>query len=228
LWVALPAALATSALLGLITEVLVIRHLLARSPVIAFVATLGVGTLLILGAEDLFDPGLRFFPPLIEGDPVHIGGLFVTRQQFLAVAAAAVVALVSSVVYTRTPAGLRMRAVAQNPGGAALLGVNVPLVRTATWAAGGLLAGLAAVLIAPLVTFQVFFMFFLLARALAAAMLGGLTSLAGALGAGLFLGILESGLTRYVPVEGSVELALFVGVLALLLLRPRGLAGTEY
>lgn len=227
LWVALPAALATSATLGAVTEFVVIRRLRA-SPTAAFVATLGLGTLLILAAEDLFDPGLRFFPPLVAGTPVRIAGLFVTPQQLLAVGVAAAVALVTTVVYTRTALGLRMRAVAQNPAGAALLGVNAAAISTLTWTAGGLLAGVAAVLIAPIVTFQVFFMFFLLARALAAAILGGLTSLAAAFVAGLALGVVESGLIRYVPLEGFTEVALFVGVLAMLLARPRGLAGAEY
>lgn len=228
LWLAVPATLAVSAALGAATEALVIRRLVRRSPVIAFVATLGIGTLLILVAEDLFDPGLRYFPPLVQGDPLAIGGLFVTRQQGLAAAVAALIALLTSVVYTKTPLGLRMRAVAQSPFGAGLLGVNVDALSTLTWAVGGLLAGLAALLIAPLVTFHVFFMTFLLARALAASIVGGLTSLVGAYAGGLALGLLEAGVTRYSPLSGSVEAGLFAVVLVVLLLRPRGLLGAEY
>lgn len=228
LWVAVPAALGTSAALGALTERLVIRKLVRRSPVVAFVATLGIGTFLILVAEDVFDPGLRYFPPLIQGDPLPVGGLSVTRQQALAVATGAVVSLVTSILYNRTPLGLRMRAVAQNPYGAELLGVNVHAVSTLTWAIGGLLAGLAALLIAPLVTFQVFFMTFLLARALAAAIVGGLTSLVGAYAGGLALGLIESGVIRYAPISGVVEAGLFAIVLAMLIARPRGLLGAEY
>jgi branched-chain amino acid transport system permease protein len=228
LWIALPAALASSAVLGALTELLVMRRLVRRGPVIAFVATLGIGTFLILAVEDIFDPGLRYFPPLIAGDALSVGGLFVTRQQALAVGVATLVAVVTSIVYTRTPLGLRMRASAQNPFGAVFVGVNVDAMSTLTWAVGGLLAGLAAVLIAPLVTFQVFFMTFLLARALAASIVGGMTSLVGAYVGGITLGLLESAVTRYSPISGSVEAGLFGIVLVMLLIRPRGLLGAEY
>jgi branched-chain amino acid transport system permease protein len=225
---AVAAALAVAALLGAATEVLVVRHLVERSPVIAFVGTLGVSVFLQLVAEEVFDPGLRFFPPLVSGRPLRIGGLFVTRGQLLAVAVAVVVTLLTYLLYTHSPLGLRMRAVAQNPVGAALMGVNVRAVSTLTWAAGGLLSGVAAVLIAPLVTFQLLFMFFLLARALAAAIVGGLTSLVGGFAAGLLLGLAESAVTRYVSVQGGVEVGLLGLVLVALLLRPRGLFRSEY
>jgi branched-chain amino acid transport system permease protein len=123
---------------------------------------------------------------------------------------------------------VRIQAVAHNPYGAGLLGVNVDALSTLTWAIGGLLAGLAALLIAPLVTFQVFFMTFLLARALAAAIVGGLGSLVGAYAGGLALGVIEAGVTRYSPISGSVEAGLFAIVLAILLVRPRRILGAEY
>lgn len=228
LGVAVAIALAVSAALGALTDVVVVRHLTGRDPVIAFVATLGVGALLQLTVQDVFDPGLRYFPPLLTGSPLRVGGLFVTPGQMLAVGAAIVVTGVTYIVNTRTRFGLQMRAVAQNPYGSRLLGVNVGLVSTVTWAAGGLLSGIAAILIAPLITFQVFFMFFLLARALAAAMLGGLTSLVGAFVAGLVLALMEAGVTRYTSVTGGVEMILFGLVLVMLLVRPRGLFGAEY
>lgn len=226
--VGVAAALATAVALGVVTELLVIRHLAERPPVVAFVATLGVGGFLQLLAQDLFNPGLQYFPPLVRGAGVRVAGLFISPSQILIVAVVVVVTIATFVVYRRTSVGLEVRAVAQNPSGATLLGVNARAVSTVTWGVGGLLSGLAAILIAPLVTFQLFFMFFLLARALAAALLGGLTSLAGALIAGLVLGVAEAAITRYTQIAGGVEIGVFVLVLALLVARPRGLFGAEY
>lgn len=221
-------ALATAVALALATQLAVVRPLVRTSPVVAFVATLGVGGFLQLAAQDVFDPSLQFFPPLVTGTGVRAGGLLISASQLLAFGTAAIVTAAVYVLYQRTPAGLRMRAVAQNPGGATLLGVDAEAVSTLTWAIGGLLSGIAAVLIAPLVTFQVYFMFFLLARALAASMLGGLTSLAGAFVGGIALGVAEAMVTRYTTLSGGVEVGLFAFVLLLLLLRPRGLFGAEY
>jgi len=226
--VALLAALATATVLAVLTERLVVRRLVGRPVMVAFAATLGVGALLQLAAQDLFNPGLQYFPPLVAGVGIHVGGLFVSPSQLLVVAVTAAVTLATYLLYSRTRLGLQVRAVAQNPAGATLLGVDSGAVSTATWAVGGLLSGIAAVLIAPLVTFQLFFMFFLLARALAAALLGGLTSLVGAFAGGIAVGLAEAVVTRYTSVAGGVEIGLLVIVLVLLVARPRGLFAMEY
>lgn len=226
--VGVAAALAVATSLAVVTEFAVIRQLTGNSPLVAFVATLGVGGFLQLAAQDLFNPGLQYFPPLVTGTGMRFAGLIVSPSQLLAVGTAAVVTLATYMLYQRTGLGLRMRAVAQNPQGAALLGVDTRAISTLAWGIGGLLSGMAAVLIAPLVTFQVYFMFFLLARALAASMVGGLTSLAGAFVGAIALGVAEAFLTRYTTFSGGVEMAVFVFVLALLVVRPRGLFGAEY
>jgi branched-chain amino acid transport system permease protein len=131
-------------------------------------------------------------------------------------------------LYRFTAFGLRVRATAVDPLGAALVGVNTDKTSATTWALAGGLAGLSAILIAPGVSFSVFFMTALLLRAVAAALVGGLTSIAGAVAAGITLGVAEGVVGYVVPIRGIVEIGIAAFVIGLLLVRPTGLVRSAY
>ncbi|HEY2716009.1 MAG TPA: branched-chain amino acid ABC transporter permease [Solirubrobacterales bacterium] len=222
------AALITAALLAALVERLVISRLRDAPGGVAMVATLGVATLLQVAATDIWSAEARYLPPLIEGNAFNIGLVVVSNSQLLALGTGAVVAVAVGLMYRFTPFGLKVRAVAQNPYGASLLGVDERWVSIGLWAVGGLIAGLAGLVIAPLVTFQVAFMLLLLARVLTAAVVGGLTSLVGAFLAALVLGVVEQAIAIKTSEPGLLELVLFLLVLVVLTLRPQGLGRTEY
>jgi branched-chain amino acid transport system permease protein len=98
----------------------------------------------------------------------------------------------------------------------------------APWASAGGLAGLSAILIGPLVTFNVAFMTTLSIRGLAAALVGGLTNVGGAFGAGILIGVVEAVIAFKSPVLGITDVAIGGFVLALMVIRPSGLAGSAY
>ena len=100
-----------------------------------------------------------------------------------------------------TSFGLRLRATALDPMAAGLVGVNTNTTSMATWALAGGLAGLSGILIAPSVAFSVFFMTSLLLRSVAAALVGGLTSISGAVIAGICLGVAEGVIGYVMPVQ---------------------------
>jgi branched-chain amino acid transport system permease protein len=131
-------------------------------------------------------------------------------------------------LYRFSAFGLRLRATALDPYAAGLVGVDVDRTSMATWALAGALSGISAILIAPLVAFNVAFMTTLSIRGLAAAVVGGLTNVGGAFTAGLLLGITEAVIAFKSPVSGVTDVAIAGFVVALLVVRPSGLARSAY
>jgi branched-subunit amino acid ABC-type transport system permease component len=163
--------------------------------------------------------------PFTGKAPVHLAGASVSTQTFWVLGALLVsVAALYGLLYA-TPLGLTMRATAENPDAARLVGVNVDRMRLLAFAISGATAGLAGATVIPLtfigfdtaIPFAVY--------GFIAAVLGGLGRASGAVAAGLLLGLLEAALGRVV--SGTLAEVVAIGVLiAILLVRPAGLLGS--
>lgn len=228
LWLALLIGVGVSTAVGGATEALVIRRLREEPRLTSMVATLGLAALLLTFASRRWGVSLQFMEPLVGGTGIRVGGLTVQPGQLLILAVVAVVVAGLWAAYTFTAFGLRLRATALDPYAAGLVGVNSDRTSLITWSLAGGLAGVSAIIVAPSVSFSVFFMTGLLLRSLAAALVGGLTSLAGAFGAGILLGVAEAVLGYQAPVTGGVEVVLALGIILLLLVRPQGLFRSAY
>lgn len=225
---ALAVGVGASVLLGGATEALVIRRLREEPRLTSMVATLGIASLLLTCASRRWGVSLRFMEPLVDGGGVRLGGITIQPGQLLILAVVTVALTGLWAAYTFTAFGLRLRATALDPYAAGLVGVNSDRTSLVTWSLAGGLAGVSAIIVAPSVSFSVFFMTGLLLRSLAAALVGGLTSLAGAFGAGILLGVAEAILGYQAPVTGGVEVILALGIILLLLARPQGLFRSAY
>jgi branched-chain amino acid transport system permease protein len=174
----------------------------------------------------LWGQDVRPFPtpfatwPVFESTP--IGG---HRAGMIAVALLLVVALQLFLVRTRL--GLRLRAAAENPETARMVGIKVDRAQVLGWGLAAALGAVAGMLIAPVVLLQPQMMFVVFPYALAAAVLGGLSNPLGAVVAGFALGGVEALATAYLPAVGrelKLPFALAV-IIAVLVLRPQGLLG---
>lgn len=124
----------------------------------------------------------------------------------------------------RTGLGLTMRAAAQDPAAASLMGVNVDGVRLVAFSLAGAMAALAGTAIIPLTFLQYDTVVPYAVNGFIAAVIGGLGSSSGAVAGGLLLGVLEGVFSRYTAASTAEVLA--IGLLVLLLLvRPAGLRG---
>ena len=228
--VALLAGIGLSAALGAATELVVIRPLRGQPRLTAMVGTLAVAALLLTFASrpEGFGVQPRYPTPIITGSAVEIAGLYVSPQQWLILGVAIIVLFGLWLLHRHRGIGLRLRATALDPDAAGLVGVNTNLVSLGVWTFAGALAGLSAILIAPTQSVDVFFMTTLLIRSLAAALVGGLTSVGGAMAAGVMLGIVEGVIQYETPEVGATEGILAIFVVALLLVRPSGLVRARY
>jgi branched-subunit amino acid ABC-type transport system permease component len=208
-----------SAALGCATYLLLARR--RNDPLSMLIGTLGVAGLCTYVAVSIWGPDPHFVPAPFSGTTLNVVGLHFIGPRLIVLVAGIVLAAGFFLVFRYTKAALLFRASASDPYAAELVGIDVVRLDVVTWTLAGALAGLAAVLVAPLVGFEVFFMTLLGVRGFAAALLAGLTSLPGALGAGLALGIAEAALTRTTTQPGLPEAVLVAFIIAVLLLRPQ-------
>ncbi|HKY77617.1 MAG TPA: branched-chain amino acid ABC transporter permease [Acidimicrobiia bacterium] len=212
------AAVATSAVLGCLTFLLLARR--RSDPLNMLIGTLAVAGVLVFVANEIWGPDQFYVPPPLADARVSFGGMTFTGARLLVLGTGIVLAGGFFVLFRTSRVALLFRASASDPYAAELMGVDVTRLDVITWTVAGALAGLAAVLVAPLVGFDIFFMTLLAIRGFAAALLAGLSNVAGALGAGLALGLAEATLTRQTTQPGLPE-AVLVGLIVLFLLRPQ-------
>lgn len=229
LWVALIAAALASGLLGLLIDVLVLRPLRARNAphLIPMIATIGLAISINSLAQGIFGAENQRFPTeLISHETLQIAGLHLTVIELGIILLSFALMALLLVVLKRTQFGRALRAIAESPKAAYLLGINVEGLFMVTSFAAAALGGLAGVLIGlysnalfPLMGQPI------LHKGIAVVILGGMGDIRGAMIAGLFLGFAEVLSVAYIG--STMRDAVAFGLLFLVLLvRPKGLFGT--
>jgi branched-chain amino acid transport system permease protein len=212
----------------------IVQRLADANPVTSLVATAGVSFLLIGAQVVIFGLQSRSFPRFLDGS-VSVLGISVTRHTFVIAVVLAIAAALLAVLF-RTPVGVALLATAQDPFAASLHGVSTRAMSSLAWGLAGGLAALGGMLGAGvfqrLEPGQMTTTF--LIPAFTAAVLGGITSMVGAVVGGLLLGLVASFANEAVlsygisdVVASAPDLAAFVVLLLVLLVRPRGLLGKE-
>jgi branched-chain amino acid transport system permease protein len=232
----LPATLAAvvfGALLGVLLYVVVIRQLGSASAATTLVATAGVALLATSIELNVFEAKVRRFPRPVNGGFRLIGtDVIVEYHTIVIFVVLAGVALALAALF-RSPPGVALLATAQDPYAAELQGVPVERMRAMAWGAAGALGGIAGVLGAGV--FENLSPGFMTTGFLIAAftgvVLGGITSMPGAVLGGFSLGIvsqaaIQINTTYDLGIPGPPQLAIMVVLLAVLLVRPRGLLGS--
>lgn len=155
---------------------------------------------------------------------VRIGGVHLDTQQFWILGVLVVCLAALWLLMNRTSFGLTMRATAEDPGAAALQGVNVDRVRLIAFSIAGAMAGLAGTAIVPLTFLQYDTVVPYAVNGFIAAVIGGLGSSSGAVLGGLLLGLLDAVFSRYLS-AGTAEVLAIAVLLLVLFVRPAGIRG---
>lgn len=230
------AALLGSLLAGLaavLIERLAFRRMRLRGadPLLALVSSLGVALVIVNLIQILVGAEIYSFPGDVYGNlkPAlifHVGEKLVVIRtvQVIIFAVSLVMLLVLGYVISRTRLGKALRAVAENPTTASLLGISVDRFIVMTFFISGFLGGLAGTLVGT--SFSIAGPYFGVTyglKGLAVIVLGGLGSIPGAVLGGLLIGLAEA----FVPPQFSAykEAVAFALLFVVLLLRPQGLLG---
>ena len=207
---------------------------LRNSPKLApLITAIGMSLLLQTLAMIIWKPNYKAYPTLLPSTPVHIGGAVITPTQIMILGVTAVSLAVLMWLVNATRLGRAMRATAENPRVAALMGVRPDMVISATFIIGAVLAAIAGVMYASNYgTAQHSMGFIPGLKAFTAAVFGGIGNLGGAVVGGILLGLIESIGSGYIgELTGGVlgshytDIFAFIVLIIVLTLRPSGLMG---
>jgi len=233
LLIALGVAIPICMAVGLAIERVAYRPL-RRAPRLApLITAIGVSIVLQNLAMILWGRQYIAFPPVLEIEVYDWAGATVTNTQLLIVGTAALMMSGLLLLVNRTRLGRAMRATAQHPEVAMLMGVDVNRVIAATFVIGSALGAVAGLLVAVYYGLGHYAMGFMLGlKAFTAAVLGGIGNIAGAVLGGLLLGIIESLGAGYIgDLTGGFlgshyqDIFAFLVLILVLLFRPSGLLG---
>ena len=225
-WAAFFFTIAVSFAGGLLVQRIVLRPL-EKAPVLTNVIVF-IGLLLIFNALSgwIFDHTIKAFASPFPKNSALTNAYFSMHQLGSAVVLLAV--LLGLFAFFRfTPIGLAMRAAAQNPDSARLVGIRVSWMLAFGWGLAAAIGAVAGMMVAPVVFLDPNMMAGILLYGFAAALLGGIDNPLGAVIGGFVVGVLENLLGAYVigtELKLSVALVLIVGTLTL---RPDGLFGKK-
>jgi branched-chain amino acid transport system permease protein len=224
-WATILFAVAMMAIVGMLVERLVLRPVLGQPAFTVVMITIGVGY--VLRGVVTMVPGwgtdtFTFPSPFAEGT-FHVGGIIVGVQQVSVIVMTAALVAVLYVFFRFSKLGVAMQATSQNQLAAAYMGIPVRRVNMMIWGLSAGVAAFAGILLAP-VTFVHSNMGFIGLKAFPAAVVGGFGSVPGAIVGGLIIGLVEAFAGRYLP-EGFKDVAAYVVVLAVLMVKPSGIFG---
>ena len=207
---------------------------LRNSPRLApLITAIGMSILLQTLAMIIWKPNPKSYPTLLPAEPFELGGAVISPTQVAILATTAVVLSLLMYIVNRTSLGRAMRATAENPKVAGLMGVKPDVVISATFVIGAMLAAIAGVMWASNYgTVQHSMGFLPGLKAFVAAVFGGIGNLSGAVVGGLLLGLIESLGAGYLgELTGGFlgsqysDIFAFIVLAFVLTLRPSGLLG---
>jgi branched-chain amino acid transport system permease protein len=222
--VLLPAVVALMAALGLLVSLVAYIPLKDRPPTSVFISTIAVGVILQQGANDIFGAAPQAGPALIGSGGLSLGGLVLSRQSLAIIVVAALLVAGLHLLLTRTQAGRRLRAAAQDAEMARVIGINPAAMAAASFALAAALAGAAGLLLANQYFVTPGAGGDLMLKAYIAVVIGGWGRLSGAVLGALIIALFEVGVAAAVSYPVAEGL-LYAALLVILLLRPQGLLG---
>ena len=224
-WATIVFAVAAMGAVGMLAERLILRPVLGQPAFTVVMITIGVGYV-VRGVVTMV-PGWGTetyqIPTPFSDDVWRLGGVILPVQQLMVVAMTAGLCAALYLFFRFSRLGVAMQASSQNQLAAYYMGIPVRRVNMMIWGLSAGVAAFAGILLAP-VTFVHSNMGFIGLKAFPAAVVGGFGSVPGAIAGGLIIGVVEALAGFYLP-EGFKDVAAYVVVLLVLMVKPSGIFG---
>ncbi|MCL1992630.1 MAG: branched-chain amino acid ABC transporter permease [Spirochaetes bacterium] len=226
---AIVLAVIVSGILGVMIDKVALLPLRKKKsiPIAALVTTIGISNIVENLLIARFGSHRSPFPDFFNFGPVFVGGIQLSSRQFVMFGVCLVLLALLLFLVNHTKIGLAMRATAQNPKAASLMGINVNTIIALTFFLGSASAAIAGGMVSGY--FQIVYpgMGFMLGlKAFSASVLGGIGSLTGAVVGGLLVGVIENVAALYIGSQYRDSIA-FVILIIVLIFRPAGLFGKK-
>jgi branched-chain amino acid transport system permease protein len=224
-WLGAIATLVAMALFGAGLDRVVLRRVLGQPQFAVVMLTVGIGFMLRGLASMVPSWGTETYTikTPYSGEVLRAGGLALSAEYLMVIVMTILLCSALYAYFRFTRIGVAMQAASQNQLAAYYMGIPVARVNTLVWAISAAVAGFAALLLAP-ITFVHTNMGFIGLKAFPAAVIGGFGSVPGAIAGGLIIGVVEALAGFYLP-EGFKDIAAYIVVLVVLMVRPHGLFG---
>lgn len=229
-WLAAVCAIVAMGALGMLLERIVIRPILGQPAFSIVMLTIGIGYV----ARGLITmiPGIgtetHSLPVPYKDMVFRLGGeagLILNAEQLTIIGSTALLSGLLFALFRYSKLGIAMQASSQNQLAAYYMGIPVKKINGLVWGLAAAVAAIAGILLAP-ITFVHANMGLIGLKAFPAAVVGGFGSLPGAIVGGLVIGIVESLAGFYLP-DGVKDIAAYVVVLVMLMVKPNGLFGEK-
>jgi branched-chain amino acid transport system permease protein len=213
--------------IGMVAERLLIRRLYDKEPLISLIVTFALALLIEATVRLIYGGiGQPFSPPPFMAGFLIWGPILITKYRLGVLLTTATVLLLLWLFLEKTPFGRILRAGSRDPEMVGLLGINLPRVLTWVFGLGCAISGIAGMLAAPLWTVTPAMATNAIMPAFVVVAIGGLGSFAGAVIAGLLVGVVVALTIQFWPEASGAVMYLFM--VLMLLLRPRGLLGERW
>lgn len=223
-WLGLVGGALLVGVLGIVTEVLLLRPLAGRSLDHPLLLTFGLSLVLVEAVRLIWGKaGLELNTPGALSGAYNLGFMMFPAYRVFVIAVTALALIGLWLFLTRTNVGLIIRAGTRDPLMVRALGFNFNAIRTAVFGIGAALAGLAGALVGPLGGVYAEMGINVIIESFVVVVVGGMGSLLGAVVAGLLIGEVVSFTTLFAPKFS--HLAVFVVMAVVLIVRPSGLFG---
>ena len=225
-WAAAPALLAgvaLAAVLGLITQLVIMRRLRNSAPLTRMISTLGLFLFLSEAVVLRYQGHALSSPSVLPTRRIDVvGSLSIGLDEIILILLAVAVTVALHVVYRNTRFGMATTATAENEAALSSLGWSPNFISAVNWSVGGGLAGLAAILVTSDTGLSTD-IGLLIIPAVAAALIGRFQSFWWTLAAGLGIGVIQAELGRYISAPGWTQAIPFLFIIAFLIVRGRAL-----
>ena len=216
-------------LLGVVIERLAYKPLRNATSLSVLITAIGVSYFLQNGAQLLWSSSTKVFPAIISNGAVKLfgGELQISYLTLVTIVVCIAVMVCLTLFINKTKTGMAMRACSEDKGAATLMGINVNLIISITFAIGSGIAAIAAVLLcatSPTLSPTLGSMPGI--KAFTAAVFGGIGSIPGAMLGGILLGVIEIFGKAYVSTQLS-DAIVFAVLIIVLLVKPTGLLGRK-
>ncbi|MDA8097431.1 MAG: branched-chain amino acid ABC transporter permease [Desulforudis sp.] len=216
-------------LLGLLVERLVLRPFIGEPVISVIMATIGLSLLMRGLVQMIWGTDTRTFPGIFSDTPIRMGELVVSSVYLWSLALAILLLVVFNLFFKYSSTGIVMRAAADDQMAALSMGISVKRIVAITWAIAAVVAAVGGILLGNINGINPTLAYIGL-LVLPVVILGGLDSIPGAIVGGFTIGLLEALAGGYLdPIFGGgvKEVAPFVVLVIVLMIRPYGLFGKE-
>jgi branched-chain amino acid transport system permease protein len=217
-----------SVILGLLVERLTLRPLIGEPIITVIMVTIGLASVLKSIVTLFWGTQIRVFPPIFPQKPLNFQGIVVSEVYIWTLGFALLFMAIFALFFKYSRAGIAMRATAADQQASQSMGISVKKIFAISWCISAVVSGVGGILIGNINGINITLADFGL-KVFPAVILGGLDSIVGAIIGGLTIGILENLMGGYLDIYfggGVKEVAPFVVLVVILMIKPYGLFGT--